>query len=64
MFIRFQERATGFPLDTVFSFSIFWCNQTGDHQQEELAKIGYRSDMKILNSKNPFNILATCWNLL
>jgi hypothetical protein len=64
MFIRFQERATGFPLDTVFSFSILWYNQTGDHQQEELAKIGYRSDMKIKKFQNPFHILAPCWNLL
>jgi hypothetical protein len=39
-------------------------NQTGDHQQEELAKIGYRSDMKIKKFKNPFHILATCRNLL
>jgi hypothetical protein len=28
-------------------FSILWCCQTGDHPQEDLAKFGYRSGMKV-----------------
>jgi hypothetical protein len=38
----------------VFVFLIFknnlWCNQTGNHPQEKLAKIGYKSERKILKS--------------
>jgi hypothetical protein len=30
-----------------FSFSIFGCSQTGDHVQKDLAKSGYRPDMKV-----------------
>jgi len=32
-----------------FLFSILWCCQTGDHPQEDLAKFGYRSGMKVKN---------------
>jgi hypothetical protein len=30
-----------------FFFSILWYCQTGDHPQEDLAKFGYRSGMKV-----------------
>jgi hypothetical protein len=35
-----------------------------DHEPEDLAKFGYRTDMKVEKFKNLFYILATCWNLL
>jgi hypothetical protein len=34
-------------------FSILWCNQTSNHQQEYLAKFGYIPNMSIF--KNPFS---------
>ncbi len=46
------------------AFSILLCSQTGNHPQEDLAKYGYRLDMKVDLKKNEsLYILATCWNL-
>jgi len=39
-------------------------SQTNDHPQEDLAKFGYRKDVKVKHFSGPFYILATCWNLL
>jgi hypothetical protein len=30
------------------SISIVWGSQTGEHQQEDLAKFGYRPNMKVI----------------
>jgi hypothetical protein len=30
-----------------FAFSILWCSQTGNYPQKDLAKFGYRPDMKV-----------------
>ncbi len=35
-------------------FSILWCSQTGDYSQEDLAKFGYRPDVKVSIFINPF----------
>ncbi len=35
-----------------FFFSILWCNNTGNHPQEEFAKCGYKSERKV-KLKNP-----------
>jgi len=35
-----------------------------DHAPEDLAKFGYRTDLKVEKFKNLLYILATCWNLL
>jgi hypothetical protein len=35
-----------------------------DHAPEDLAKIGYRTDLKVEKFKSLLYILATCWNLL
>jgi hypothetical protein len=34
------------------------------HQQEDLAKFGYRTRDKVKFLKNIFSILANCWNPL
>jgi hypothetical protein len=42
----------------------FLCSQTGDHQQEDLAKFGCRTDMKF---KNPFTFwlsAGTCCKII
>jgi len=36
--------------------------QTGNHPEEDLAKSGYRPDMKVVFEKESFYILAACWN--
>ncbi len=56
----------------VFFLRIFWCSQSGDHSQNNLAKFGYILDMKVgkilLKNKLKINpssniFLATYWNL-
>jgi len=42
----------------IFNFSILWCSQIGDYQQEDLAKFGCRSVMKVFLKKDSFYILA------
>jgi hypothetical protein len=36
--------------------------QPGNHPEEDLAKSGYRPDMKVIFHKESFCILAACWN--
>jgi nitrogen fixation-related uncharacterized protein len=31
----------------VVQYNFFWCSQSGDQQYEDLAKFGYRQDMKV-----------------
>jgi hypothetical protein len=40
--------------DCGWFISFFLCSPIGDHSQEDLAKFGNRSDMKVENFKNPF----------
>ncbi len=42
--------------------SILWCNQSDHDLQEDLAKFGYRLNMKIIFLKHPFIFLATYLN--
>jgi hypothetical protein len=43
-------------------FSILWCSQIDDHQQEELPKFGYRPYMIIKGFKNPFIFWLFAWS--
>ncbi len=36
--------------------------QPGNDREEDLAKSGYRPDMKVIFQKESFCILAACWN--
>ncbi len=36
--------------------------QPGNHGEEDLAKSGYRPDMKVIFQKESYCILAACWN--
>jgi hypothetical protein len=55
------------PRPDQFAFSVFrfWVvAKLAIIHKEILAKFGYKSGMKVEKFKNPFHILATCWNLL
>jgi hypothetical protein len=41
--------------------SILWCNQSGDHPQEDLDKFGYKQDLKINSFKCPMWHSFTLW---
>jgi hypothetical protein len=46
-----------------FKISNMWCNQTGDYPQDNLAKSGYRENMKVENLKNHmFWLPAWTWH--
>jgi hypothetical protein len=45
-----------------FSLQILWHSQSGDHPLEDLAKYGYKPNMKLQNFNHPFKFLATYWN--
>lgn len=44
-----------------FLISSLWCNQTGDYPQDNLAKSGYRENMKVENLKNLFMFWLPAW---
>jgi hypothetical protein len=44
----------------VFFFSILWCSQSGNHPSKDLAKFGYKIDMKI----KKFNYLSILFEYL
>jgi len=44
-----------------FLKSSLWCNQTGDYPQDNIAKSGYRENMKVENLKNPFMFWLPAW---
>ncbi len=46
-----------------FLLRILWCIQNGDHTENNLAKFGYRVDMKVEKKQNPPRFLATYENL-
>jgi hypothetical protein len=49
----------------VFSFfPILWYSKTGNHQQEDLAKFGYKPDSESGKIYESLSYLAMCWNLL
>jgi hypothetical protein len=41
---------------SVSFLSIVWCSRNGDHLQEDLAKFGYKQDMKIKKIQASFYI--------
>jgi hypothetical protein len=42
---------------SVFCFgSIFWCSQTGNDPQEDLAKFSWKINMKLFYNKHPLNL--------
>jgi hypothetical protein len=47
-----HQNVTGLATGRGF-FLILWCNHTGNHPLEELAKFGSRSKRKVENFKNP-----------
>jgi hypothetical protein len=51
-FSRFSRRFSGF-ITRVFEKENLWCSHTVHHPQGELAKFGYRLEMKVENLKNP-----------
>jgi hypothetical protein len=44
-----------------FKNSSLWCNQAGDYPQDNIAKSGYRENMKVENLKNPFMFWLPAW---
>ncbi len=59
-----------YPYKSGFLLKILWCSQSGYHPGNNLAKFGYKIDMKgggggaKEEKQNPFIFLATFWKLL
>jgi hypothetical protein len=44
--------------------SMFWCSESGDHPDEDLAKLDSKENMKVNQFQPPPTFLATYWNVL
>ncbi len=44
-----------------FSISTLWCSHVGNHPHEDLAKFGYKLNMKVKKKKESFFVLATTY---
>ncbi len=59
----YRVLSQGFVYLILFFSSILRCSQTGNHPQEDLAKFGYRPDMKVEKIKNPFTFWLSAGTL-
>jgi hypothetical protein len=55
---------SGVGVGAGFLLRILWCSQSGDHNENNLAKFDYILNMKVRKSQNSFIFLAIYWNLL
>lgn len=46
------------------SFFSIWYSQIGEDQEENLAKFGYKPNMRVEKIKSFFNVFSTCKKLL